>query len=103
VTRLRIVQGARGEFGLVPLHRGVRRIPFEHMAHHDPDAVYCRGLSPTEVAYLEHQLAPIRAQNELRRIREKRDRLNKIVAVTALVVAVFTIAYFAAQMLRAVV
>jgi hypothetical protein len=42
VTRLRIVQGARGEFGLVPLHRGVRRIPFEHMAHHDPDAAFVR-------------------------------------------------------------
>jgi hypothetical protein len=59
-----------------------------------------RALSQTEVAYLARELAPLRAKHELRRMREQRERLQRIVTVAALVVAWFCILFFAFQMGR---
>lgn len=66
-----------------------------------------RGLTPAEVEYLRRDLAPIRAQHELKRLRqqmrdrqERRERLRKLVAVGAVIVAWFCILYFAFQMGR---
>lgn len=59
-----------------------------------------RALTPEEADYLRRELAPIRAGNELRRIRERRQRLQRVVTAAALVVAVFCLIYFSFQIGR---
>jgi hypothetical protein len=60
-----------------------------------------RGLTPAEVDYLRRELAPIRAQHELRRLREKHERWQRIVLIAAFALVGFIALYAIFQAGRA--
>lgn len=96
---------------LTPAHVGSRRLrsvrPMTGASivrlNRDTGAAFVpatRPLNEGEIAYLRDYMAPVRNEVELRRLKERRERVQRIVLVAALAVAWFCLVYFCWQLGR---